>query len=86
MQKQELSSEKEQLLTSIQTRRPSNDGISLSRSIISESQVVKSFAKATGDFELLTELDFILMGILYDVEKERNGIRHINQTPLLDVC
>lgn len=50
-----------------------------------ESDVVKSFAKATGDFDLLTELDFILMGIVYDIEREKNGVDHINQTPLLDV-
>ena len=46
---------------------------------------MKQFAKETGDSEELTELDFILMAIMYDIEKRRVGVNHINRTPLLDV-
>ena len=46
---------------------------------------MKQFAKETGDSEKLTELYFILMAIVYDIEKERVGVSHINRTPLLDV-
>ena len=46
---------------------------------------MKQFARETEESEKLTELDFILMAIVYDIEKERVGVSHINRTPLLDV-
>lgn len=46
---------------------------------------MRQFAKETGESEKLTELDYILMAIMYDIEKERVGVSHINRTPLLDV-
>ncbi|KAK8815847.1 hypothetical protein WA538_004970 [Blastocystis sp. DL] len=61
-------------LQRIQTYIPSSESI----------DVVKQFAKETGDSEELTELDFILMAIMYDIEKRRVGVNHINRTPLLD--
>ncbi|KAK8794037.1 hypothetical protein WA171_003164, partial [Blastocystis sp. BT1] len=68
------SSTVRQQLQCIQPRIPSNESL----------LIIKEFTKKTGDYNKLTELDFILMAIMYDVEKERIGVDHINQTPLLD--
>lgn len=75
-----------QRLQSIQPRVPSNDSLFIGmRCPCILISIVKEFTKKTGDYNKLTELDFILMAIMYDVEKERIGVDHINQTPLLDV-
>lgn len=70
----------------LRSQTPSNESLCISTlQYYFVKYLVKTFAKEAGEIENLTELDLLLMALVYDIEKETNGIDQINKIPLLDV-
>ena len=47
---------------------------------------VKSFAKQTGDYGFLSVTDLKVLALTYDLEKQYNGVEHLNKEPSRKVC
>ena len=76
----------QQFYSQLSSRMPSEESIYTSLFILHLIYwLVKTFAQETGEAENLTELDIMLMALVYDYEKENNDVDHINKIPLLDV-
>ena len=76
----------QQFYSQLSSRMPSEESIYTSLFILHLIYwLVKTFAQETGEAENLTELDIMLMALVYDIEKENNDVDHINKIPLLDV-
>ena len=76
----------QQFYSQLSSRMPSEESIYTSLLILQLIYwLVKTFAQETGEAENLTELDIMLMALVYDIEKENNDVDHINKIPLLDV-
>ena len=76
----------QQFYSQLSSRMPSEESIYTSLFILHLIyRLVKTFAQETGEAENLTELDIMLMALVYDIEKENNDVDHINKIPLLDV-
>ena len=76
----------QQFYSQLSSRMPSEESIYTSLFILNLIYwLVKTFAQETGEAENLTELDIMLMALVYDIEKENNDVDHINKIPLLDV-
>lgn len=76
----------QQFYSQLSSRMPSEESIYTSLLIFHLIYwLVKTFAQETGEAENLTELDIMLMALVYDIEKENNDVDHINKIPLLDV-
>lgn len=76
----------QQFYSQLSSRMPSEESIYTSLLILQLIYwLVKTFAQETGEAENLTELDIMLMALVYDIEKKNNDIDHINKIPLLDV-
>ena len=73
----------QQFYSQLSSRMPSEESIYTSLFILHLIYwLVKTFAQETGEAENLTELDIMLMALVYDIEKENNDVDHINKIPL----